>query len=60
MARPKNPNTVNASAKNRRRGDETAAARLRRHGWLPVPPEVLEQMNPELRDLLVGLAGKPD
>jgi hypothetical protein len=39
MPAPKRPNTAAATAAVRRRGDETAAARLRAHGWLAVPPE---------------------
>lgn len=39
MPAPKTPNTSAATAANQRRGDETAAARLRAAGWLVVPPE---------------------
>jgi hypothetical protein len=39
MPAPKNPNTAAATAAVRRRGDETAARRLREHGWLVMPPE---------------------
>ncbi len=52
MPPPKNPNTAAATAKNRRKGDETAAARLRGHGWLVVAPEVLDDLSPELAALL--------
>ena len=48
MPAPNRPNTAAASAVVRRRGDETAAARLRKHGWLVVPPEVLAQLPPDL------------
>ena len=41
MPAPKTPNTAAATQATRRRGDETAAARLREHGWLVVPPEQL-------------------
>lgn len=41
MPAPKKPNTSRATETNRRRGDETAAVRLREHGWLVVPPEHL-------------------
>lgn len=44
MPAPKRPNTAAATAAVRRRGDETAAARLRRHGWLVVPPEVVAEL----------------
>lgn len=40
MPAPMRPNTAAATAATRRRGDETAAARLRSHGWIVVPPEV--------------------
>lgn len=39
MGIPKNPNTDAATAANKRRGDETAAARLRAAGWTVTPPE---------------------
>lgn len=39
MPAPRKPNTAAATAAVRRRGDVTAAARLRDHGWLVVPPE---------------------
>lgn len=35
--------TDRANEVNRRRGDETAAARLRAHGWLVIPPEDLKE-----------------
>jgi hypothetical protein len=38
MPAPKTPNTVNATAATIRKGDETAAARLRAHGWRVSPP----------------------
>jgi hypothetical protein len=43
MPAPKTPNTAAATAAVRRRGDETAARRLREHGWLVVPPEALTE-----------------
>jgi len=48
MPAPKRPNTAAATAVIRRRGDETAAARLRKAGWLVVPPEVLAELPAEL------------
>lgn len=44
MPAPKRPNTAAATAAVRRRGDETAANRLRAHGWLVVPPEAVAQL----------------
>lgn len=44
MPAPKRPNTAAATAAVRRRGDETAAARLREHGWLVIPPERVAQL----------------
>jgi len=51
MPAPKNPNTVAATAAVRRRGDETAAARLRTHGWLVIPPEAAADLPAELTAL---------
>jgi hypothetical protein len=44
MPAPKRPNTAAATAAVRRRGDETAAARLRDHGWLVLPPEAIAEL----------------
>ena len=44
MPAPKNPNTAAATASVRRRGDETAATRLRAHGWLVIPPEAVTEL----------------
>jgi hypothetical protein len=44
MPAPIRPNTAAATAVVRRRGDESAAARLREHGWIVVPPEVADRM----------------
>lgn len=44
MPAPKTPNTAAATAAVRRRGDETAAARLRANGWLVLPPETVAQL----------------
>ncbi len=52
MPAPKRPNTEAATAAVRRRGDETAATRLRNHGWLVVPPETLAQLPSDLRERL--------
>lgn len=41
MAAPKNPNHEPASKARLKLGDATAARRLRSHGWLVFPPEVL-------------------
>lgn len=48
MPAPKNPNTAAATAAVRRRGDETAAARLRDHGWLTLPPEAVAALPAEI------------
>lgn len=39
MGVPKSPNTAAATAAVKRRGDETAATRLRAAGWTVTPPE---------------------
>lgn len=43
MPAPKKPNTAAATAAVVRRGQETAAAKLREAGWLVVPPEEVDQ-----------------
>lgn len=48
MPAPKHPNTAAATAAVRRRGDETAAARLRENGWLVVPPEAVAILPAEI------------
>ena len=48
MPAPKKPNTAAATAAVRRRGDETAATRLRNHGWLVVPPEAGDELPAEI------------
>jgi predicted aspartyl protease len=48
MPAPKRPNTAAATATVRRRGDETAAVRLRDHGWLVIPPEVVAELPAEI------------
>lgn len=48
--------TAAATAAVVRRGDETAAARLREHGWVVVAPEILGQVQPALRRQLDELA----
>lgn len=48
MPAPHTPNTAAATAAVLRRGDETAAARLRRHGWLPIPPEALAELSADV------------
>lgn len=50
MPAPRRPNTAAATAAVRRRGDETAAARLRTHGWLVIPPEVLTELPADVVD----------
>lgn len=48
MPAPKRPNTEAATAAVRRRGQETAAAKLREAGWTVIPPkEVKKQDTPE-------------
>lgn len=49
MARATPPDRIAAAnAANRRRGDETAAARLRDHGWIVIPPEAVADLPPEV------------
>ena len=48
MPAPKRHNTTAATAKVVRRGDDTAAGRLREHGWLVVPPEALAELPAEI------------
>jgi hypothetical protein len=50
MPAPKKPNTAAATAAVRRRGDETAAARLREHGWLVLSPEAAADLPAEILD----------
>jgi hypothetical protein len=42
MPAPKKPNTSAATEKRLRKGDATAAARLRGRGWLVFPPQVVK------------------
>lgn len=49
MPAPKRPNTAAATAAVRRRGDETAAERLREHGWIVIPPEVATNLSDDVR-----------
>lgn len=44
MPAARNPNPGPAAARRRRMGDETAAARLTKHGWVVVPPEATAGM----------------
>ncbi len=48
MPAPKRPNTAAATAAVLRRGDETAAARLRNHGWLVLSPEAVAELPAEI------------
>lgn len=48
MPAPKNPNTAAATAAVLRRGDDTAATRLRKHGWLVIPPEAVTELPAEI------------
>lgn len=48
MPAPRTPNTAAATAAVLRRGDETAAARLRSHGWIVVPPEAVADLPAEV------------
>ncbi len=57
MPAPKRPNTEAATAKVVRRGDETAAARLRAHGWGVIPPEVLATLPDEVRSAVETASG---
>lgn len=56
MPAPKRPNTAAATAAVRRRGDETAAARLRAHGWVVISPEQVEALPAELAASLASVA----
>lgn len=58
MPAPKRPNTAAATAAVRRRGDETAAARLRSHGWLAVPPEAIEGLRDEIAEMTADWWGR--
>ena len=44
MPAPKNPNTAAATAAVIRRGHNTLASKLRKAGWLPIPPETIAEM----------------
>jgi hypothetical protein len=44
MPAPKRPNTTAATAKVIRRGQETAAAKLRAAGWVCIPPEQIDEL----------------
>ncbi len=50
MPAPKTPNTAAATAAVRRRGDETAARRLRDHGWIVIPPEDADTLPADVAD----------
>lgn len=50
MPAPKRPNTARATETVIRRGDDTAAARLREHGWLAVPPEAVALLSARVRE----------
>jgi len=52
MARPKTPNTGAATAKNVRRGHDSAARRLRTAGWVVLDPEQLAALPPDVRSQL--------
>lgn len=58
MPAPKNPNTAAATAAVRRRGDETAAARLRAHGWLVLPPEAVTELPADVVERVNDVANK--
>lgn len=45
MPAPKSPNTAAATAAVRRRGQETAAAKLREAGWVVIPPERVAELS---------------
>jgi hypothetical protein len=50
MPAPKRPNTTAATESVRRRGDETAAVRLRKRGWLVLPPEAVNELPRDVID----------
>lgn len=50
MGAPKRPNPTPGAAARRRQGDETAAARLRDHGWLVIPPEAVAELPVEITE----------
>jgi hypothetical protein len=58
MPAPKNPNTAAATAAVRRRGDETAAARLRAHGWFAVPPWIANELRAEIAEMIADWWGR--
>jgi hypothetical protein len=49
MPAPKTPNTAAATATRRRRGDQTAAQRLRGAGWVVLSPEQVAQLPDDMR-----------
>jgi hypothetical protein len=59
MPAPKKPNTAAATAAVRRRGDETAAARLRDHGWLVLPPEAVADLPAEIIEHVNNILNQP-
>lgn len=59
MAAPKKPNTVKATAARMRPVDDRWAERLRAHGFVVIAPEALEEMNPELADMVRRLGRAP-
>lgn len=52
MPAPKRPNTAAANEATRRRGDRTAAARLKARGWAVLPPDAEDDQ--DLLDMLSG------
>lgn len=50
MPAPKNPSTAKATQAVIRRGDETAARRLRDHNWRVTPPEYVPDPEPMRRE----------
>jgi hypothetical protein len=56
---PKNPNPEPGAAARRQLGDATAAARLRKHGWLVFSPKVLALLPAESVARLKRLSEEP-
>lgn len=61
MPAAKRPNVAAAAAARRRIGDETAAVRLRDHGWLVVAPDVAATLPTDVIALLAAASERrPD
>lgn len=57
MPAPKQPSTSAATAAVVRKGDETAAVRLRAHGWILIPPEMIAELPADLVERVTKRGG---